>query len=112
IVFSENKHIFLLQPFLFPRLFYSMKGLSDRKGAPAPLDEPLLEDLSHDLAQHFHRLVLAYQNWIYAFAWRQTGIRDEAEDIMQEVFLQVYVTLDTYPAQRIRELKLRPWLAK
>lgn len=74
--------------------------------------DELLEQLSRDLAHHFHRLVLAYQNWVYAFALRQTGSAIDAEDIMQEVFLQVYVTLENYPEQRIRTLKLKPWLSK
>lgn len=74
--------------------------------------DKLLEGLSSDLAKHFQQLVLAYQNWVYAFALRQTGNAVEAEDVMQEVFLQVYVTLENYPAQRIRALRLKPWLAK
>jgi RNA polymerase sigma-70 factor, ECF subfamily len=74
--------------------------------------DELLEKLSLDLAGHFQELVLAYQNWVYAFALRQTGSTVEAEDIAQEIFLQVYVTLENYPEQRIRSLKLRPWLAK
>lgn len=74
--------------------------------------DELLERLSIDLTGHFQQLVLDYQNWVYAFALRQTGNPVEAEDIMQETFLQVYVTLENYPEQRIRTLKLRPWLSK
>jgi RNA polymerase sigma-70 factor (ECF subfamily) len=74
--------------------------------------DELLEKLALDLMGHFPQLVLAYQNWMYAFVLRQTGNRVEAEDVLQEVFLQVYVTLENYPASRIRSLKLRPWLSK
>jgi RNA polymerase sigma-70 factor (ECF subfamily) len=43
---------------------------------------------------------------------RQTGSPQDAEDIVQEAFIRAYHALADYPAERIRILKLQPWLYK
>lgn len=68
--------------------------------------------LATNLAGAFAQLVLIFQHRLYAFALRQAGSPQEAEDIVQEAFLQAYVTLENYPEQRIRALKLSAWLYK
>ena len=68
--------------------------------------------LATDVNRHFPRLVLAYQQRLYAFALRQTGSVQEAEDIVQESLLRAYFALGDYPPERIRALKLQPWLYK
>jgi RNA polymerase sigma-70 factor (ECF subfamily) len=35
-----------------------------------------------------------------------------AEDVAQEVFVRAYRALKRYPAARVREMRLRPWLAR
>jgi RNA polymerase sigma-70 factor (ECF subfamily) len=50
-------------------------------------DEDLLALLATDLDRYFQQLVLSYQHRLYAFALRQTGSSQDAEDIVQEAFL-------------------------
>lgn len=68
--------------------------------------------LAHDLEHTFRRLVVQYQDRLYAFAFRLTGSTQNAEDLVQEALLGAYITLSHYPRARILELKLRPWLYK
>ncbi len=68
--------------------------------------------LAADLDRHFQQVVLHYQHRLYAFALRQTGSTQDAEDIVQEAFLQAYYALASYPQPRVRTLKLQPWLYK
>jgi RNA polymerase sigma-70 factor (ECF subfamily) len=72
----------------------------------------LLELLATDLDRSFHHLVLSFQQRLYIFALRQTGSPQDAEDITQEAFLRAYYALADYPAERIRAMKLQPWLYK
>lgn len=73
-------------------------------------DEELLSLLATDLDHHFRRLVEIYQRRLYLFALRLTGHPDDAEDIVQEVFLRAYHALKGFPASKIRVVKLRQWL--
>ncbi|HET8840066.1 MAG TPA: sigma-70 family RNA polymerase sigma factor [Ktedonobacteraceae bacterium] len=68
--------------------------------------------LAHDLEHTFRRLVVRYQDRLYAFAFRLTGSAQNAEDLVQEALLGAYITLSHYPRARILELKLGPWLYK
>lgn len=72
----------------------------------------LLELLATDLDRYFQQLVLSFQQRLYAFALRQTGSPQDAEDIVQEAFIRAYHALADYPAERIRVMKLQPWLYK
>jgi RNA polymerase sigma-70 factor (ECF subfamily) len=73
-------------------------------------DQELLGLLANNLHQHFQQLVLCYQQRLYSFARRLTGSGQNAEDIVQETFVSAYVSLENYPAERIRTLKLQAWL--
>src|SRR6266700_7887006 len=80
-----------------------------------PVSEPLpdlLSLLSSDLNRYFPSLVLNFQQRLYAFALRYTGIPQDAEDIAQEAFIRAYHALADYPAERIRTMKLQSWLYK
>lgn len=44
------------------------------------------------------RLVKRYESAIFHYALRMTGNRDDAQDLMQETFLSVYRSLQTYQA--------------
>jgi RNA polymerase sigma-70 factor, ECF subfamily len=68
--------------------------------------------LASDVHRGFANLVASYQHQLYAFLLRRLGNPQEAEDIVQETFLQAYYTLKRYPAERIRTLALRAWLYK
>src|SRR2546421_3174795 len=72
----------------------------------------LLELLASDLDRYFHHLVLSFQHRLYGFALRQVGSQQDAEDIAQEAFIRAYHALADYPPERIRAMKLQPWLYK
>jgi RNA polymerase sigma-70 factor (ECF subfamily) len=75
------------------------------------MDGPLLADLATDLDATFERLVLAHQDRLYSIALRILGDPRDAEEIAQDALVRAYRALGTYDAARIRELRLRPWLA-
>ena len=82
--------------------------------APPPVTpkdvDPLVAALADDLAGTFERVVLAYQDRLFAFALRLCGDRRDAEEVAQDAFIRAYRALLTYDAARIRALALRPWL--
>lgn len=65
--------------------------------------------LAEDRDAAFPRLVRALQDGLYSGALRLTGDRAAAEEITQETFLRAYRALGTYPADRVRALRLREW---
>ena len=72
----------------------------------------LVELLATNLDRYFPQLVLSTQQRLYAFALRQAGSPQDAEDIVQETFIRAYHALRTYPAERIRFMNMQPWLYK
>lgn len=72
----------------------------------------LCERLSSDLDGAFIDLVAEHQDLVYGVALRVVGQPADAQDVAQEAFVRAYRALGRYPQQRIRELKLRPWLAR
>jgi RNA polymerase sigma-70 factor (ECF subfamily) len=46
--------------------------------------------------QAFSELVDIYQNKLYQLGYRMLGNKQEAEDVVQETFLRVYLNLDQY----------------
>src|SRR5262245_3786616 len=44
----------------------------------------------------FNELVLAYERRVFALVFRMLGRRDEAEDLSQEVFVQVFKAIDQF----------------
>jgi DNA-directed RNA polymerase specialized sigma24 family protein len=60
--------------------------------------------------QLFERMVREHQHRVYAVGFALTGNRHDAEEVAQDTFLRAYRALATYPPQRIRDLKQRPWL--
>jgi len=75
-------------------------------------EEDLKALLATNLDYYFKQFVLAYQYRLYSFMLRQTGSAQDAEDIVQEAFLQAYFALADYPAPRVRTLHIQPWLYK
>ena len=74
-------------------------------------DEPLIAALADDLDASFEALVLAHQDRIYSIALRMLGDPRDAEEAAQDALVRAYRALAGYDAARIRELRLRPWLA-
>lgn len=73
-------------------------------------DSSLARALANDLDGHFEQLVRTYQDRLYGFALRLTGSPQDAEESTQDAFVRAYRALERYPAERRRELRLRPWL--
>jgi len=74
-------------------------------------DARLLADLARDLDGGFETLVLAHQDRCYSIALRMLGDPGAAEEAAQDAFVRAYRALAGYDATRIRELRLRAWLA-
>jgi RNA polymerase sigma-70 factor (ECF subfamily) len=74
--------------------------------------EDLAALLAADLDTYFKQLVVTYQHRLYAFVLRQIGHAHDADDITQEALIRAYFALKSYPAERVRALKLPSWLFK
>ena len=55
--------------------------------------------------------MLAHQDRLYSIALRMLGDPRDAEEAAQDAFVRAYRALAGYDPARIRELRLRPWLA-
>jgi len=73
-------------------------------------DLSLASRLATDLDGHFEQLVRTYHDCLFGFALRLTRSREEAEECAQDAFVRAFRALERYPAERRRELRLRPWL--
>jgi RNA polymerase sigma-70 factor (ECF subfamily) len=75
---------------------------------------PSKTDVRHtlvsDLDNGFTVLVQTYQPGIYSGALRLTHSRQDAEEVAQDTFLRAYTALGKYNDERIRNLRVRPWL--
>jgi RNA polymerase sigma-70 factor, ECF subfamily len=78
--------------------------------APVDADARLTADLAEDLDRTFEAVVLAHQDRLFTIAWRTSGDRHDAEELVQDCFVRAYRALATYPPARIRDLRLRGWL--
>ena len=54
----------------------------------------------------FNELVMTYERRVFALVFRMLGRRDEAEDLAQEVFVQVFKAIDQFRG----ESKLSTWI--
>lgn len=73
-------------------------------------DEALAIALADDFDAAFERLARAWEQRLYAFALRMTGRPRDAEELAEETLVQAWRALSTYPPERRRTLRLRPWL--
>ena len=74
-------------------------------------DEALAQRLADDLDGSFEALVLAHQDRLFTIAHRFLGNGHDAEEVTQDSLVRAYRALAGYDRQRIRDLRLRPWLA-
>lgn len=74
-------------------------------------DTRLTLDLARDLDAAFERMVLAHQDRLFSIALRMLGDHGAAEEAAQDAFVRAYRALGGYEPARIREIRLRPWLA-
>ncbi len=73
-------------------------------------EQELPAALAVDLEGHFTHLVEVYQDRLYAFALRLTGVPQDAEEMIVDTFVRAYRALAGYDDERIRGLALKPWL--
>jgi RNA polymerase sigma-70 factor (ECF subfamily) len=85
-----------------------------------PVDNPqadqgavdeLTAALARDLDAAFERLVLAHQDRLYTIALRLLSDPRDAEEVAQDALVRAYRAIASYPAERVRSLALRGWLA-
>ena len=62
------------------------------------------------LERLFEKMVREHQHKVFAVGFALTGNRHDAEEVAQDTFLRAYRALATYPPERIRDLKQKPWL--
>lgn len=68
------------------------------------------QELSRNLDSAFPDLVDLMKVKLYWGLRRMTGDAQHAEDLSQETFIRAYRALNQYPASRIRELRVEPWI--
>lgn len=73
-------------------------------------EQELPAALATDLDGCFTDLVETYQDRLYAYALRFTGVPQDAEEVIIDTFVRAYRALGGYDAARIRELALKAWL--
>ena len=73
-------------------------------------EEQLAALLADDLDTYFEQLVLAYQDRLYAFMLLRVSSPQTAEELVLVALERAYFALKGYPPQRIRILRLEPWL--
>ena len=74
-------------------------------------DLALVARLAVDLDGAFGTLVRAHQDRLHTIALRFLGEPRDAEEVVQDAFVRAYRAMTGYDAERIRDLRLRPWLA-
>src|SRR5688572_10672625 len=77
-----------------------------------PVTDDLCARLATDLEGAFTELVMDHQQLVFGVALRVTRDPAAAEDVAQEVFVRAYRAMRRYPEERVRELRLRPWLGR
>jgi RNA polymerase sigma factor (sigma-70 family) len=81
-------------------------AVSRRPRGAASLPERLAEDLDGA----FEDVVVEHQHALFAFVAGMHGDHGQAEEVVQDAFVRAHRALAGYPAERVRELRLRPWL--
>jgi RNA polymerase sigma-70 factor (ECF subfamily) len=74
--------------------------------------DELTRRLASDLDGSFEALVAQHQALVFGVCQRAVRDHEEAEEVAQDAFVRAYRALSGYPAERIRELHLRAWLAR
>jgi RNA polymerase sigma-70 factor, ECF subfamily len=75
-------------------------------------DKDLLALLASDLNTYFDLLLLTYQQKLFVFVLNMVHNRQDAEEIVQDAFVNAYRGLKKFSPLEIQMLHLRPWLFK
>ena len=76
-----------------------------------PTEADLIGRLADNLDAAFPTLVDDHQDRLFTIAVRVLGNRNDAEEAAQDALVRAYRALAGYPPERIRDLRLRAWLA-
>ena len=74
-------------------------------------DTNLADALARDLDGSFETLVRTHVDRCHAIALRVLGNPHDAAEVTQDALVRAYRALAGYPPDRIRDIRLRPWLA-
>jgi len=74
--------------------------------------EKSLAQFASEVDAYYEQLVALYWQQLKAFAMARIGNPQDAEDIVQEVFIRAYVALERYSIRQRQDLKARAWLYK
>ena len=74
-------------------------------------DTTLADALARDLDGSFETLVRSHVDRCHSIALRVLGNPHDAEEVTQDALVRAYRAIAAYPPDRIRALRLRPWLA-
>ena len=80
----------------------------------AKTDKDLVDLLEENLCEHFEILVQYYQKRLYIFVLSIIHDSYEAEDIVQETFINIYkylrLVIESENSGKLQKLNLRPWI--
>lgn len=74
-------------------------------------DLALATRLAADLDRAFPTLVDEHAARLFTIAYRCLGVASDAEEVAQDALVRAYEALVAYDPDRVRALRLRPWLA-
>ena len=81
-------------------------ALNTHPSPAADSDEQLVQRYRTGRNEAFEVLINRYRQELFHFLVRFTGSREAAEDVFQEAFIQVHMSIDTFQTN----LRFRPWL--
>jgi RNA polymerase sigma-70 factor (ECF subfamily) len=70
------------------------------------MDHRFIERLKRRDEQAFNKLVVTYEAQVFRLVWRMLGSRPEAEDMTQEVFVQVFRSIESFRG----DSKISTWI--
>lgn len=73
---------------------------------PAPSDQVLVQRALTGNQEAFESLVNRYQHALFGLIYHYVGEYGEAQDILQQVWLQLYLSLGTLRP----DMHIRPWI--
>lgn len=76
------------------------------QGKPIEFDASFLARLRKREERAFNELVTSYEGQVYRLIWRMLGNASDSEDMTQEVFVQVFKSLDSFRG----DSKLSTWI--
>lgn len=69
-------------------------------------DNELVKLIREENPERYAEIIERYQGKLFAYLYRLVGSRDEAEDLLQDVFIKAYRNLQSYDAER----KFSSWI--